>query len=305
MRMNEYRFVIIILFSPLIIFAQEHNIFLDDSLFYTKYHSRYIFKDSLDDGTWILHNLYRKDSVKMGEETIILTGNYKNNKKEGTFNYYAYSIPLNKKKVKDKKYYVEISETYKSGLLNGIVIEKAYENITIRETMYENGKKNGLDICYYIPVECYGKLCQINYYSHDTLICKNFYRRNGKLLYTIMLFENGEYMQIEYDTIGRQKYVLSYDTNYVLYKWQKYYPNQILEIEMEGYFLQSIRKTIFDTLFYISDCFCNTDSVRSDDISLIRGVIKKYNQIGKLVTESKVEKEIENKNLNPFEESDP
>ena len=120
-----------------------------------------------------------------------------------------------------------------------------------------------------------------------------------------MLFENGEYMQIEYDTIGRQKYVLLYDTNYVLYKWQKYYPNQILEIEMEGYFLQSIRKTIFDTLFYISDCFCNIESVRSDDISMIRGVMKKYNKTGELVEESKVEREIEDKNLNPFEDSNP
>ena len=294
---NIFYLTIFIFFISVRVQAQVHVVFLDDTLFhYTPPRGGFKFIDSLADGTWILHNLYRKDSVKAGEQTIMLTGTYKDYKKEGTFNYYSYCYPLgsgNKSKNKKpyKQHYVEKSETYKSGLLNGMKIVKNWNNVTAWETMYENGKKNGLDVHYTSCGQNTTFLSTISYFSHDTLIDRAYYAKNT-LFWTIKRLENGEYIETIYDTIGQKRYVKYYDANYAMYKWQKYYPNQSMEREVEGYFyMASIRDEVFE-FHYSNRRFCEPlplDWYEYDfSLFMVKGTERLYNHDGILTEEKEV-----------------
>ncbi|MCL2131336.1 MAG: hypothetical protein FWH36_02590 [Lentimicrobiaceae bacterium] len=296
---NIFYFVVFALLLSANTYAQKHTIFLEDTMYYTTPDWRFMpyFNDSLADGLWILHNLYRNDSNKISEQTILLTGIYKDYKREGTFNrygyYYIFPCRIGIRKAY-KQYYIWSSETYKSGLLDGMVIDKA-NNATTREVTYEKGKKNGLDIRYVFVGECLGRLCQINYYSHDTLISRNYYGGNSILWCTIIRLDNGEYMQVEYDTTGQKKYVLYYDVHYTMYKWQKYYPHQLIEKEKEGCFLvPPLKEMLKKADDYDEDCFC--DAPKYDwlgSIPMIKGIERLYNQDGVLIEEKEAEDEIE------------
>jgi len=285
MSKNAFFLISFMFFLSISINAQVYTIFLDDTSFYSAGIFNYNFKDSLADGTWILHDLYRKDSVKIEEQTIVLIGTYKDYKKEETFNYYTYRYSIGKRGKKPYwQYYVQVSETYKSGLLNGMtIISGGRDKKTLNEVMYENGKKNGLDVSYH-----YGKYqpYNINYYSHDTLINGFYYYEDKKntLHFVIMRLDNGEYKSVIYDSIGQKKIVAYYDNiDYTMYKWQKYYPNQIMEKEKEGHFLQSIKEIVFDrTRDY------DHDIPDWDNVILISGTARLYNQNGDLIEEKEV-----------------
>jgi hypothetical protein len=211
--------------------AQTHVIFLDDSMYYSKINTRTYygsykidFKDSLEDGLWIMHYLYKKDSCLANDSTIILKGSYKNNVKQGVFYTYEYDYKFLKikfKRVIKKINYIAITEIYDNGLLNGLCVYPG------RTTMYKNGKKEGIE--YVTDID--NRICtlEVNIYSNDTLI--KWYEYNYNLLTHIgKRIGNQEYKIITFNKNGIKEYEFYYkDEN--LYKYFKFYPNGQIEKE--------------------------------------------------------------------------
>jgi hypothetical protein len=291
---NTFSFILFAFFSISVQAQVVHTVFLDDDV--TSYKRFYLleFKDSLDDGIWILHNLERKDSIKISKQSVWATGSYKDYKKEGTFDYYSTSKILGdgNETLKLKQYYIKRTETYKAGLLNGMLIVRGGKNNgTIRETMYGNGKKNGLDISYR---EKTNTVLNINYFSNDTLIYRFYYGNKNTLLFTIMRLDNGEYTSVVYDNKGRKKSVGYYDsTNYAMYKWQKYYPNQVVKKEKEGVILQSIKEMIIPPAYGADITVSSTITDWGDTVAAVQGVERRYNRNGVLIKEKEVEDKID------------
>jgi len=247
--------IVIIIFTLLYynnnLISQNHTIFIDDTVFYNlkksicffgEYNVK--FKDSLSDGRWILHNLKREDSLKKRDETIILTGEFKNYKKNGIFNYYGYHINRNKKKQKKLTYtnYVKLSESFKDGILNGLVIEKQHGDFqtpgALKESRYENGKKNGVEIVYNYQSSYFGLLRGVNYYQNDTVIeWFNYFHVYKNIIagHGIKLNANEDYIYSEYNPNGSIKAKYYYFSG-ILNKYERYYENQMLMITMEGRF---------------------------------------------------------------------
>jgi len=231
--------------------AQTHTIFIDDTIFFTQksphsYFGEYnvTFKDSLSDGRWILHNLQRKDSLRKSNETIILTAEYRNFQKNGIFNYYGYHIDKGKKKRKGTKYknYVKFSEAYQNDVLNGLVIEKQHgynqTPTALKETRYENGKKNGLEVVYNYQAEYAGFLRGVNYYRNDTVIeWFNYFHDYKNIIagHGLKPNNNEDYVYSEYNPNGALK-AKYYYFNGNLSKYEKIDESQLLMIEMEGEF---------------------------------------------------------------------
>ena len=279
---------ILTIFTQLNVFAQTHTIFLDDTTFYTKKY-RFHLKDSLSDGMWILHNLHRKDSTKISERTLLTTGNFKEHKREGVFNYYTEGIPVKGKK--KEEHYVWYSETYKSNLLEGMVARRTlYINMQDRETMYKEGVKKGLDILYYIKGKKREDIACINYFNNDTLLYQIEYKHDKFISATLMYMGKNEYMHIVYDIKGQIKYI-SLFKNYQLYKQQKFHPNQVMEKESDGDFQYSIED-------YVAT---RTDSYNTyyfglrgyDSVNLMKGIERIYDKNGKLIEERIIDKEDE------------
>lgn len=233
---SKFIVLIVILFSSnnIKIEAQTHIVFLDDSLCYykpykTSYYGQFniAFTDSLEDGLWIMHNLYRKDSCLANDSTIILKGSYKNKVKQGIF--YTYEYDCKSLKVKRKsiiKYinYIAITEMYENGLLNGLCIYPE------RTTMYKNGKKEGVE---YVKNNRRCTL-EVNIYSNDTLV--KWYEYDYNVLLQIgERIGDQEYKIVAYNRNGIKEYEFYYKDE-DLYKYYKFYPNGQIQKEAIGVF---------------------------------------------------------------------
>ena len=316
-------FILILLFTQVKIFSQTHIVFWDDTVYYknrcptsiglgfidfdnkgftcfTKQSDRFsnwIFKDSLENGKWELHDMNKKDSTMVNNENIVMTGYYKDWKKQGAFLYYDYthSFYLNlysekkhKKKFKngDIKFLRRI-ENYKDGLLNGLTTIKNNYNpeYSISESNFVNGKKNGVETIYYRDLPFGRKY--LNIYKDDTLYLWYKYKEDGTLQISGELIDNNKYLCIVYDTLGKIEYKLSY-INGILNSYQKYDSLGYLMVEAEGKFRLS--KFIEDNV----DCLVKTKFIHPSELvlysdyalGLIDGTIKFYNEHEMIIKEN-------------------
>jgi hypothetical protein len=316
--------IFILLFTQVKIFSQTHIVFWDDTVYYKNRYttsiglefidfdnknftcfteqsdrfSNWIFKDSLKNGKWELHDLYKKDSLNINDESVIMTGYYKDWKKQGTFLYYDYtnSFYLNlysekKHKKKFKNEYIKFLrriENYRDGFLNGLTTIKNNYNpkYSISESNYINGKKNGVETIYYRDLPFGRKY--LNIYRDDTLYLWYKFKENGILQISGELIDNNIYLCTVYDTLGKNEYKLFY-TNGILNSYQKYDSLGYLLIEAEGKFRLS--KFIEDNF----DCLIKTAFIHPSELvlysdyalGLIDGTIKFYNEQGVIIKENK------------------
>ncbi|HQB20267.1 MAG TPA: hypothetical protein PK495_06770 [Bacteroidales bacterium] len=270
--------------------AQTHVIFLDDSMYYSKINTRTYygsykidFKDSLEDGLWIMHYLYKKDSCLANDSTIILKGSYKNNVKQGVFYTYEYDYKFLKikfKRVIKKINYIAITEIYDNGLLNGLCVYPG------RTTMYKNGKKEGIE---YVP-STDDRICtlEVNIYSNDTLI--KWYEYDYNVLLQIgERIGNQEYKAIVFNKNGIKEYELYYKDE-DLYKYFKFYPNGQIEKEAVGVFVYFKRSEINKFLLGIQKWGGHPSRLLFYPeyvLKVINGLEKLYDEQGILIIENK------------------
>ncbi len=172
-------FSITFLFSMVIIklFAQNKHVFLEDSLYYRENVQKtagdypILLNDSLDDGTWFLYNVYRKDSGFYNDEKIIMTGTFLNYQKNGVFIIFNYD-QYDKSKISEYK-------TYKNNELNGLSFYRLFD-MFYKEINYLQGKKHGLEVIHFLSGPYQGLVQEIRYYSFDTLMDWKVY--NGTYL---------------------------------------------------------------------------------------------------------------------------
>jgi antitoxin component YwqK of YwqJK toxin-antitoxin module len=255
--------------------AQTHVIFLDDSMYYSKINTRTYygsykidFKDSLEDGLWIMHYLYKKDSCLANDSTIILKGSYKNNVKQGVF-YIFYSLK-----------YIAITEIYDNGLLNGLCVYPG------RTTMYKNGKKDGIE---YVP-STDDRICtlEVNIYSNDTLI--KWYEYDYNVLLQIgERIGNQEYKAIVFNKNGIKEYELYYKDE-DLYKYFKFYPNGKIQKEAVGVCYFTKRSELSKKKLGVQKLGGHPSNLvfRSEGaLEMINGLEKLYDEQGILIIENK------------------
>ena len=316
--------ILILLFTQVKNFSQTHIVFWDDTAYYknryptsrgldifdfdnkvfycyTKKADRFcnwIFKDSLENGKWELHDLNKKDSSKVNNENIIMTGYYKDWEKQGTFLYYDITNTYNLYYCSNKKFdrrlkkedirYIRRIENYSNGKLNGLttIINNDNPQYPILESNYINGKKNGIETIYYHK-ESYGRK-YLNLYRDDTLYLWYKFKENGILQISGELMDNNKSLCIVYDTLGKIEYKLLY-INGILNSYQKYDSLGYLIIEAQGTFRLS--KFIEDNF----DCLIKTTFIHPSEIvlysdyalDLIDGTLKQYNEQGIIIIEKK------------------
>lgn len=270
--------------------AQTHVIFLDDSMYYSKINTRTYygsykidFKDSLEDGLWIMHYLYKKDSCLANDSTIILKGSYKNNVKQGVFYTYEYEPKFLKIKfkrvIKDIKY-IAITEIYDNGLLNGLCVYPG------RTTMYKNGKKEGIE--YVTDID--NRICtlEVNIYSNDTLI--KWYEYDYNVLLQIgERIGNQEYKAIVFNKNGIKEYELYYKDE-DLYKYFKFYPNGKIQKEAVGVCYFTKRSELSKKKLGVQKLGGHPSNLvfRSEGaLEMINGLEKLYDEQGILIIENK------------------
>lgn len=314
----------ILLFTQVKNFSQTHMVFWDDTVCYKNLYStsrgigiytfdnkdffclteksdrfcNWIFKDSLENGKWELHDLNKKDSSKVNNENIVMTGYYKDWKKQGTFLYYDITNTYNIYYCSNKKFdrrlkkedirYIRRIENYTNGKLNGLIIITNNDNpkCLISESNYINGKKNGIETIYYHN-EPFGRK-YLNLYRDDTLYLWYKFKENGILQISGELIYNNIYLCTVYDTLGKNEYKLFY-TNGILNSYQKYDSLGYLLREAEGKFRLS--KFIEDNF----DCLIKTAFIHPSELvlysdyalGLIDGTIKFYNEQGVIIKENK------------------
>ena len=287
--------ITLLLFIPVSSISQVNIVFVDDTAFYIKpsFYSPITFgvdfKDELNDGQWIMYDLHRKDSAKISENYLILTGVYKNGKREGIFNYYARRFLHNKRK-KSYEMYVQYSKSYKNGILDGLMFYNPGNGV-VKETMYFNGKKDGIDVVYNQWAITPRDLLYINHYNQDTLISWREYLQTDKnrLLGIGLRHKEGEYTYTKYNKDGSLDYVV-YFKNFIFYKYEKYSSfNQLLKKEAEGIF--SIEFSIKERLADFGNPYTFSPYrfyLNIDSFELIKGIERKYNEKGELIYEKKL-----------------
>jgi hypothetical protein len=279
------------LFNSGFLYAQLFEIFLDDSVYYEKRKDSRLageynlkLKDSLADGKWVLHDIYKKDSLKANDETIILCGEFKNGKKNGVFNFYRKNYYNNKKKLKDEKY-IDLSQTYINDTLHGLEIKKiiGFPGVITseRETHYEKGKKHGIELIYNIVGSYAGNLRSVSIYRNDTLWeWYNYYPEDLKVIlgHGKRLSKNQDFI---YTTYALKGYIDSkyYFEDGRLIRYEKFHENQVCAMISEGEFAPC-RKVKGKLFFYQWDIIyfdCN--------LELINGTEQTFDNKGKLIKE--------------------
>jgi len=144
-----------------------NKIYKDDTCFLKKRNIKtqyyYDFKDSLQDGKWILYNVLKNDSLK--KKKIILSCDYKNNVRNGIYEINRYNLRSDENLLVEK-----ITSSYKNGYLHGSVDDYYYSNILEMQILlsheeYYYGKKNGV----FLQNGTDGKLVDIIVYCNDSV----------------------------------------------------------------------------------------------------------------------------------------
>jgi antitoxin component YwqK of YwqJK toxin-antitoxin module len=130
----------------------------------------YDFIKDLPNGKWFY---YRTKNCRSTKKKILIEGEFKDYKKNGTFTYYFI-----KKKRKEKQ--IQLVIRYLNGELNGGFVIFAENGSKLYEGNYINGKKNGFFI-EYDPVKLNNTIIRIDFYIENNLqyCCK--YGTNGEL----------------------------------------------------------------------------------------------------------------------------
>lgn len=265
--------------------AQVHTIYLEDSAYYVSdiYYLHEKLKDSLSDGLWVLHNLYKADSLKACVASIATVGAYKNYKKNGIFNRYTQStLKYQRGQFYHPLEYIYETDTYTNGKLDGLSIRRVAGKVE-KSIKYSDGEKDGLVIRNNYNNKGMLSVQRIMYFKEDTLIERQDFIY-GKLVGTLKRIREGEYVQTIYDTTysGFLEWII-YVRNYRIYKYQQFYPNQVLSFDAEGEFVED--NFSIEVLSLLSDNNCVVLGWNVPHAIILKGTEKFYDQKGNLVQE--------------------
>ena len=222
-------------FLPGLVYAQQKNVFIEDSAYYVSRNGFMIgLRDSLPDGYWNLFNSKKGDfNNKNIQEHILETGFFNNGVRDGKFTYYKKRF---RNRDSEAKSYISGIYFYENGMLHGYYVRFYDHDIKMEEGFYKRGRKDGLFIKYG-PNSLVEK---VELFRADTLLDNYSYTYDGRLNIALTGYgsqANGEIFV--YDTFYNYNRRVEVMNGKVL-KYKEYDSNHKMRKMAEGEFSDCI-----------------------------------------------------------------